>query len=47
MKQRVKDISENTICIENNVDGYTWFFYYQRVNGRWVSYRKERKCLIH
>jgi hypothetical protein len=42
MNESVTTISEDTLCIEHDIDGVVWRFYYKMVDGAWVRYMRER-----
>ncbi|WP_157117811.1 hypothetical protein [Oceanicoccus sagamiensis] len=42
INESVKIIDEETLCIEHDIDGIAWRFYYKMVDGQWVRYMRER-----
>lgn len=42
INEKVKSISEDTMCIEHDIEGSTWRFHYQKVDGSWVRYMREK-----
>ncbi len=41
-EETVKKTSEDTMCIQHDIEGSIWRFHYQRVDGNWVRYMREK-----